>query len=55
MIKHANDLTRFRNRLQEFGTINLAVGAEAASDLYGSDQWGAASSPVISGDQLEEK
>ena len=38
--------------LMELGTsINVCIGAEAASDRYGSDDWGADSSPVIYGYQ----
>jgi len=33
--------------------IDIAVGAEAASDFYGSDSWGADSSPIIYGYELK--
>ncbi len=33
--------------------IDIAVGAEAASDYYGSDRWGADSSPIIYGYELK--
>jgi len=33
--------------------IDIAVGAEAASDFYGSDSWGADSSPIIYGYKLK--
>ncbi len=35
--------------------IDLAVGAEAKSDFYGTDKWGADSSPVIYGYRLKSK
>ncbi len=39
--------------MQPGSVIDLAVGAEAASDLYGTDRWGADSSPVIYGYRIE--
>ncbi len=33
--------------------IDIAVGAEASSDFYGSDRWGADSSPIIYGYELK--
>lgn len=33
--------------------INIAVGAEGSSDFYGSDDWGADSSPVIYGYKIQ--
>ena len=35
--------------------IDLAVGAEAKSDFYGTDKWGADSSPVIYGYRIKRK
>jgi hypothetical protein len=45
---------RHGNRILSQGNkIDIAVGAEAASDFYGSDRWGADSSPIIYGYELK--
>jgi len=41
-------------QLMDRGTvINFAIGVEAASDYYGSDDWGADSTPVIYGYKIK--
>ncbi len=39
--------------LQKGQTIHIAVGAEASSDYYNADKWGADSSPVIYGYKIK--